>query len=127
LDVIHIRVPPLRERCDDVPALFRYFMSVRSAQRGRPGAELTSDAESCLCEYDWPGNVRELKALVDRLAETTTSDCVGVDDLPPALVRRSVARTMERWNAKPSVAGGSFSAVDHEDPDRRRDGHEPRT
>jgi transcriptional regulator with PAS, ATPase and Fis domain len=127
ITLVQIEVPPLRERCDDVPALFRYFMSVRSAQRGRPGAELTSDAESCLCEYDWPGNVRELKALVDRLAETTTSDCVGVDDLPPALVRRSVARTMERWNAKPSVAGGSFSAVDHEDRDRRRDGHEPRT
>ena len=57
---------------------------------------------SCLCEYDWPGNVRELKGLAEQLAEGTTSDRVGVDDLPPALVRRSVARTMERWNAKPS-------------------------
>jgi DNA-binding NtrC family response regulator len=125
ITVIHIEVPPLRERCDDVPALFRYFMSVRSARLGRPVAELTADAESCLCEYDWPGNVRELKDLAERLTELATSDRLGVDDLPPTLVRRSMARTMARWNAKPSVAGGLFSAVDHDDLERRCDGHEP--
>ena len=69
--MIQIEVPPLRERCDDVPALFRYFMCVQAARLGRPVAELTSDALSCLTEYDWPGNVRELKELADRLAQTT--------------------------------------------------------
>ena len=69
-------------------------------------------------------NLGELRVL--RKEPVAGVDGVGVDDLPPALVRRSVARTMERWNAKPSVAGGSFSAVDHDDLDRR-DGHEPQT
>jgi len=127
ITVFHIDVPPLRDRCDDVPALFRYFISVQCARLGRPVAELTSDAQSCLTEYDWPGNVRELKELADRLAETTTSDRLGVDDLPAALLRRSMSRTMARWNAKPSVADGPFSAVNHDDLDRRRDGHEPET
>ena len=125
ITVIHIEVPPLRERYDDVPALFRYFMSVQAARLGRPAAELTSDAQSCLIEYDWPGNVRELQELADRLAETTTADRIGVDDLPAPLVRRSMALTMAHWNAKPSVAGGSLGAVDHDDLDRCRDGHEP--
>ena len=127
ITVFHIDVPPLRDRCDDVPALFRYFISVQCARLGRPVAELTSDAQSCLTEYDWPGNVRELKELAERLAETTTSDRLGVDDLPAALLRRSMSRTMARWNAKPSVADGPFSAVNHDDLDRRRDGHEPQT
>jgi len=127
ITLIHIEVPPLRERCDDVPALFRYFMCVQTARLGRPVAELTADAQSCLTEYDWPGNVRELKELAERLAETTTSDRLGVDDLPPVLVRRAMSRTMARWNAKPSVAGRPISAVDDDDLDRRRDGHEPQT
>ena len=126
ITLIHIEVPPLRERCDDVPALFRYFMCVQAARLARPVAELTADAQSCLTEYDWPGNVRELKELAERLAETTTSDRLGVDDLPPVLVRRSMSRTMARWNAKPSVAGGPIGAVDDDHLDRRRDGHEPK-
>jgi DNA-binding NtrC family response regulator len=127
ITVFHIEVPPLRERSDDVLALFRYFMCVQSARLGRPVVELTSDAQSCLTEYDWPGNVRELKELAERLAETATSERLGVDDLPGALVRRSMSRTMARWNAKPSVAGGPFGAIDHDDLDRCRDRHQPET
>jgi transcriptional regulator with PAS, ATPase and Fis domain len=102
--VIHINVPPLRERADDVPALLRYFMAVQSARLGRPAADFTSDALSCLSEYDWPGNVRELRELVERLPQTTTSDRIGVDDLPPALVRRSMSRTMARWGGSPPTS-----------------------
>jgi sigma-54 specific flagellar transcriptional regulator A len=100
INVITIEVPPLRDRSDDVPALFRYFMCVQSARSGRPAPELTSDALSCLTEYDWPGNVRELKELAERLAETTTSDRIGIDDLPAAVVRRSTSRMMARWGAR---------------------------
>jgi len=100
INLIAIEVPPLRDRSDDVPGLLRYFMCVQSARSGRPLAELTSDALSCLSEYDWPGNVRELKDLAERLAETTTADRIGVDDLPLAVVRRSMSRTMARWGAR---------------------------
>jgi DNA-binding NtrC family response regulator len=127
ITLIHIEVPPLRERCDDVLALLRYFMCVQAGRLARPVADLTSDAQSCLIEYDWPGNVRELKELADHLAATATSERLGVDDLPAALVRRSMSRTMARWNARPSVVSRPFSAVDHDDLDRRGDGHEPQT
>jgi transcriptional regulator with PAS, ATPase and Fis domain len=101
IPVIHIDVPPLRERADDVPALLRYFMTMQATRLGRPVADLTSDALSCLAEYDWPGNVREVKELAERLSQSATSDRVGVDDLPAAVVRRSMSRTMARWGGSP--------------------------
>ena len=102
MNVIHIEVPPLRERCEDVPALFRYFMCVQSARLGRPMIDLTPDALSCLAEYDWPGNVRELKGVAEELVQTNTSDRIGADALPATLVRRSMSRTMARWGAPPA-------------------------
>jgi DNA-binding NtrC family response regulator len=99
MNVIHIEVAPLRERTEDVPSLCRYFMCVQAARLGRPVVDLTSDALNCLIEYDWPGNVRELKDVSERLVRTTTSDRIGADALPPAIVRRSMSRTMARWGA----------------------------
>jgi DNA-binding NtrC family response regulator len=99
MNVIHIEVPPVRERCEDVPALLRYFMCVQATRLGRPVADLTPDALSCLTEYDWPGNVRELKEVAERLVETSSSDRIAVDALPPTIVRRSMSRTMARWGA----------------------------
>ncbi len=97
MNVIHIEVPPLRERCEDVPALLRYFMSVQSARLGRTMAELTGDAVDCLTEYEWPGNVRELKGVAEQLVDANTADRIGVDALPEVIVRRSMSRTMARW------------------------------
>jgi DNA-binding NtrC family response regulator len=100
MNVIHVEVPPLRDRVEDVPSLLRYFICVQSARLGRPVIDFTSDALSCLGEYDWPGNVRELKQVAEKLVETSTSDRVGVDDLPAGIVRRSMTRTMARWGAQ---------------------------
>ena len=99
MNVIHIEVPPLRERTEDVSALLRYFLCVHAARLGRPMLDLTADALNCLTEYDWPGNVRELKEVAERLVQTHTSDRVAVDELPAAIVRRSMSRTVARWGA----------------------------
>jgi two-component system NtrC family response regulator len=104
MNVIHIEVPPLRDRAEDVPALMRYFMCMQSARLGRQAVELSADALTCLTEYDWPGNVRELKDVAERLV-AAASDRIGVDALPATLVRRSMSRTMARWGANRPVAG----------------------
>ena len=101
MNVIHIEVPPLRERTEDISALLRYFLCVHAARVGRPVLDFTSDALNCLTEYDWPGNVRELKEVAERLAQTHTGERVGADDLPPAIVRRSMSRTVARWGSTP--------------------------
>jgi DNA-binding NtrC family response regulator len=112
MNVIHIEVPPLRDRCEDISALFRYFQCMHAARLGRPVIEPTPDALNCLTEYDWPGNVRELKEVTERLVQTHASERVGVDELPAAIVRRSMSRTVARWGSASPVQSGS--------PDRAR-------
>jgi DNA-binding NtrC family response regulator len=108
MNVIHIEVPPLRERCEDIPALLRYFLYTHGARQGRAMIEFTSDALACLTDYDWPGNVRELKEVTERLALTHTSERVGVDALPDTIVRRAMSRTVSRWRS-PKTARGRFT------------------
>ena len=61
LAVFPIRVPPLRDRRDDVLALARHFLAQHGAREGRPGCRLSRDAEELLLAHHWPGNVRELE------------------------------------------------------------------
>jgi transcriptional regulator with PAS, ATPase and Fis domain len=103
LNAMHIEVPPLRERTEDIVGLLRYFFSVHAARLSRPVPGLAPDALNCLLEYDWPGNVRELRGLSERLVQTLNSDRVGLDDLPAAIVRRSMSRTLARWGNPPAV------------------------
>ena len=67
LNVIHIRVPTLRERRDDIPLLLCHFLRVYAEQYQTPVSHPTADALSHVLEYDWPGNVRELKNVAERL------------------------------------------------------------
>ena len=86
LAVVPLRVPALRERREDVPALARHFL-LRSAElSGQPARELSADAIAALQAYDWPGNVRQLRNLVDWLlimAPGGPSDPIRAEMLPP--------------------------------------------
>jgi DNA-binding NtrC family response regulator len=81
LDVVQIRVPPLRERPEDVRALIEYLLS-----RAKRRITLTENALRVLEAYRWPGNVRELQNVVERLIWMTAKDVIDVDDLPPRLL-----------------------------------------
>ena len=61
LNVLSIKVPPLKQRREDIPLLFKHFINVVSKQHGRPVKEVSSDELSQLITHDWPGNVRELQ------------------------------------------------------------------
>jgi DNA-binding NtrC family response regulator len=78
LDVVHILVPPLRDRRDDVRALVEHILSTAA----RP-ITFTEEALRALEAYRWPGNVRELQNVVERLVWMSSGDRVGVEDLPP--------------------------------------------
>jgi DNA-binding NtrC family response regulator len=66
LDVLTIRIPPLRERREDIPVLAAHFRSQFAAQLGLPPVELTPQELDAMLHYDWPGNARELRNLVER-------------------------------------------------------------
>jgi DNA-binding NtrC family response regulator len=68
LDVFPIRIPPLRERRDDIPALARHFLKAQSEELAKPVDEISDDAMNLLRNHDWPGNVRELENVVHRAA-----------------------------------------------------------
>jgi two-component system, NtrC family, nitrogen regulation response regulator NtrX len=72
--VFPLRLPPLRERRDDIPALIEYFSRQVSAANGWKPMPFTADAISALQDHSWPGNVRELRNAVERLMLVTTSN-----------------------------------------------------
>ena len=82
LNVIHLHVPPLRERKEDIPALADHFLSQFTRQGGYAVRALSPDALAALLEYPWPGNVRELENVIERLVVTGKGDTIKADDLP---------------------------------------------
>jgi two-component system, NtrC family, nitrogen regulation response regulator GlnG len=78
LNVVPLRLPPLRERVDDIPALAQHFL-VKAQADGLPLKTLTPDAMVRLKAHSWPGNVRELENLVRRLAVLYAEDTIGED------------------------------------------------
>jgi DNA-binding NtrC family response regulator len=80
LRVIHLHVPPLRERAEDVHALMRHFLAV--AERD---LSFTDDALRVFLKYQWPGNVRELRNVVEQLVWLSAGTVVGVEQLPVSI------------------------------------------
>jgi transcriptional regulator with PAS, ATPase and Fis domain len=87
LNVIHLQVPPLRDRKDDVPLLLRHFLDAFARQYQSPVPVVSKEALEVLMEHPWPGNVRELKNVVERLVIRGSNGEIGRDDLPLDVVR----------------------------------------
>jgi len=81
LNVFPLRIPPLRERAGDIPALVRAFL-VKLGTRGFPRRTIDADALAYLQTYAWPGNVRELENVVERAAVLARGPVLGIEDFP---------------------------------------------
>jgi len=82
LNVIHLVVPPLRERVDDIPELATMFLQKVARSSASVARDFSTDAISLLCTYRWPGNVRELQNVIERTAVRARAETVTPDDLP---------------------------------------------
>ena len=78
LNVVPIRLPPLRERSEDIPDLIRHFLN-RAAEEGLPSKTVDREAMNRLVGYRWPGNVRELENLVRRFAALYSDETITID------------------------------------------------
>jgi len=85
LNVIQIRMPPLRERREDVPAFLDHFLARFAAEQGRPVPRLSAEASRLLHAYDYPGNLRELANVVERAVTLADGDEIGAEVLPAAV------------------------------------------
>jgi transcriptional regulator with PAS, ATPase and Fis domain len=122
INVIHILVPPLRERREDIPLLINHFLArftaaangsngsngpnganghrgltVANDRGGSPGPvrEISPEAMAVLCDYSWPGNVRQVENVIERLVVTGRREVLHVDDLSPEI------RTPGQLNVRP--------------------------
>jgi two-component system response regulator AtoC len=95
LNVIHLEIPPLRERREDIPVLVEHFLQMFTRDSGCVVKSLGADAVSALSRYNWPGNVRQLVNVIERLAITGREPVAGVEDLPAEV------RVSERVGVRP--------------------------
>jgi DNA-binding NtrC family response regulator len=91
LNVIHIRVPSLRERREDIPTFLEFFLDQFSRQYGVAKPAISAATRSLLAEYAWPGNVRELKNIVERLVVRASEHPIEPRDLPLEVLRGTSA------------------------------------
>jgi DNA-binding NtrC family response regulator len=89
---VTLRIPPLRERDDDVLTLAEHFLRRQRAQLGRPGLRLSAAARARMQSHDWPGNVRELEVAITRACSVAETDTLEPADLelPPQSGREPV-------------------------------------
>jgi two-component system response regulator AtoC len=91
LDVFHVKLPPLRERREDIVPLATHFLGIMCARMGKPALRFTPDAEAMLRAYDYPGNVRELRNIVERAVILAGVDVVGRDSIMLSATSRAAA------------------------------------
>jgi formate hydrogenlyase transcriptional activator len=80
LNVVPIRIPPLRERAEDIPILAEYWASRYSRRVGKPVRAIDPAAMAALCAYPWPGNIRELQNVVERAVILARGSVLGLSD-----------------------------------------------
>jgi transcriptional regulator with PAS, ATPase and Fis domain len=83
LNVIHLHIPPLHQRSEDVAPLLQHFIEMFSHRYQTPRREVSSPALERLKRYAWPGNVRQLKNVVERLIVSGGTGPIAIDELPP--------------------------------------------
>jgi two-component system nitrogen regulation response regulator NtrX len=89
LNVVPVRLPPLRERREDIPELVNHFLARFAAERRLRAAAISEEAMAALQAHDWPGNVRQLRNIIERtliLAPGDRVSCIEVDLLPPEIL-----------------------------------------
>jgi DNA-binding NtrC family response regulator len=132
LNTVEVRLPPLRDRRDDIPALAAHFLGEQAARHDRRGVELAPDAMRALLDHGWPGNVRELRHAVERAllmaagpqvteddlglhaprsAETPSMDDLTLEDAERTLIQRALARHAGNVSRAAEALGVSRSAL----------------
>jgi transcriptional regulator with PAS, ATPase and Fis domain len=128
LNVIHLIVPPLRERREDIPLLVEHFLQVLVAKNGggkdngRNGAphiggygtlvrSIAPEAVTALTAYSWPGNVRQLQNLLEKLVVTGRREVIQLDDLPPEIRTSSMIGTRPRTERRRTISDELFKKL----------------
>jgi len=94
LNVFPVKLPPLRERRDDIPLLLDHFLKMHSRDRNLQAKSFSQDATKILMKYDWPGNIRELENLVERLSTLCKEPIIHLKDIPMFTMTKTEIKDM---------------------------------
>ena len=87
LNVLQLRLPPLRERREDIPALVGFFVRELGRRQASAVRDVSPAALQALVAYDWPGNIRQLRNAIERALIFCDGDTVALEHLPPEIAR----------------------------------------
>jgi DNA-binding NtrC family response regulator len=90
INVLHFKIPPLRERRDDIPALANFFAGKYSAVNKKNIKAISKDTINILMSYDFPGNIRELENIIERAVVVATSDVIEPPNLPKTMFSKQI-------------------------------------
>ncbi|HXG13338.1 MAG TPA: sigma 54-interacting transcriptional regulator [Gemmataceae bacterium] len=105
LNVISVRVPPLRERREDIPELVQHFLRLYSQRCGKEVVQIDDDALALLKAYSWPGNIRQLENVIERAVVIAEGPVVTVEELAPEV------RLAASWGTEDSPADGAAKVL----------------
>ena len=106
LNVVNIRIPPLRERREDIPEILDFYLKKSAADNGKDVADISPEALGVLMAYDWPGNVRELRNCVERMVVFARGATLTMTDVP-ADIRSAVGEQFEAKTMPPKTTGAA--------------------
>ncbi|HUR00040.1 MAG TPA: sigma 54-interacting transcriptional regulator, partial [Gemmatimonadaceae bacterium] len=111
LNVIHLVVPPLRDRREDIGPLAQHFLAQFSQKDHCVVRAISPEAIELLASHSWPGNVRELQNVVERLAVTGRREVIGPADLPPEIRRPAAVAARPTRERRRTVADDLFKRI----------------
>ena len=110
LNVVSIKLPPLRERLEDIPLLIDAFLREFSQTHNKKASIISPEARKILYKYPWPGNVRELKNCIESMVVVSMKDTIDTEDIPDHILQRS----SETSTAPSLVAGITIEEAERE-------------
>ncbi|HJR59567.1 MAG TPA: sigma-54 dependent transcriptional regulator [Vicinamibacterales bacterium] len=111
LNVIHLTVPALRERREDIPPLIEHFLAQFTRNNGHGAKALAPDTMRLLCDYSWPGNVRELENVIERLVVTGRSEAILPEELPMEVRMHKNVRLRPKRERRRTVADDLYKRL----------------
>jgi two-component system, NtrC family, response regulator AtoC len=99
LDVVAVRLPPLRDRLEDIPLLAHHFLQHYSQESGKSITAISQKAIELLCAYSWPGNIRELENAIEQAVALSYQSILTPDDLPEVVCNYTDAKIVRKNSA----------------------------
>lgn len=103
INVIYLKVPPLRERPEDIPLIANTFLKHFAKSNAKKIDSITSEAMQALVYYAWPGNVRELKNIIERMVVLADKEVLNLENVPEDIKKRKVIFTPSEKNEESEI------------------------